>query len=55
MCHREGVPEETLDSIAPFYLEVGDVTRVKGIDTKLGTTLTIVERNIHDEFILDRM
>ncbi|XP_015060363.1 uncharacterized protein LOC107006285 [Solanum pennellii] len=40
-----GVPEEILDYMAPFYLEVLGITRTKGLDTDLGPTITTAKRH----------
>uniref|UniRef100_M1DG54 Putative plant transposon protein domain-containing protein n=1 Tax=Solanum tuberosum TaxID=4113 RepID=M1DG54_SOLTU len=55
MCHAAGVPEESLDYMAPLCPAPVDITRTKGPDTEFGPTLTTVECHRRDELVMARM
>uniref|UniRef100_M1DWS8 Uncharacterized protein n=1 Tax=Solanum tuberosum TaxID=4113 RepID=M1DWS8_SOLTU len=55
MCCAAGVLEEHLDYMDPLYPTSVDITRTKRPDSKFGLTLTIVERHMRDELIMEMM
>ncbi|KAH0712429.1 hypothetical protein KY289_008388 [Solanum tuberosum] len=55
LCRRAGVPEETVDYMAPLFTTPLDITKTKGPENMHGPTLTTAERNRRDEMIMARM
>ncbi|KAH0714807.1 hypothetical protein KY284_007712 [Solanum tuberosum] len=52
---RAGVPEESVDYMAPLFTIPLDVTKTKGPENMHGPTLTTAECNVRDEMIMARM
>ncbi|KAH0695893.1 hypothetical protein KY289_013375 [Solanum tuberosum] len=55
LCRTEGVPEESVDYIAPLFTTPLDVTKTKGPKNAHGATLTTTERNKRDDLIMAHM
>jgi len=55
LCRRAGVPEESVDYMAPLFTTPLDITKTKGPENMHGPTLTTAERNRRDEMIMARM
>ncbi|KAH0685764.1 hypothetical protein KY284_016317 [Solanum tuberosum] len=55
LCRRAGVPEESVDYMAPLLTTPLDVTKTKEPENMYGLILTTIERNIRDDMITARM
>ncbi|KAG5576268.1 hypothetical protein H5410_056402 [Solanum commersonii] len=55
ICSVAGVLEENADYMAPLFPATVDITRTKGPDTELGSTITTAECHRRDELIMTRM
>ncbi|KAH0758158.1 hypothetical protein KY290_021651 [Solanum tuberosum] len=55
LCRRAGLPNESVDYMAPLFTTPLDVTKTKGPENMHGPTLTTVERNMRDDLITARM
>uniref|UniRef100_M1D8X4 Putative plant transposon protein domain-containing protein n=1 Tax=Solanum tuberosum TaxID=4113 RepID=M1D8X4_SOLTU len=55
LCRRAGVPEESVDYMAPLFTTPLDITKTKGPENMHGPTLTTAERNRRDEMIMALM
>ncbi|KAG5620145.1 hypothetical protein H5410_005363 [Solanum commersonii] len=55
LCRRAGVPNESVDYMAPLFTAPLDVTNTKGPENMHGPTLTTTEHNWRDEMIMARM
>ncbi|KAG5605289.1 hypothetical protein H5410_026781 [Solanum commersonii] len=51
LCKRAGVPEESVDYMAPLFTTPLDVTKTKGPENMHGPTLTTTKRNMRDDMI----
>jgi len=55
LCRRAGLPNESVDYMAPLFTTPLDVTKTKGPENMHGPTLTTAERNMRDDLIIARM